>query len=158
MFLFLFYILGWVAGIILMLTSSRHENMVLNLLAGHMLFSVGLGLIFCGVGHLLKGKEVAKSIGWVSNGFQHELGFAALGIGVCGLLAPRMGLTFSLALIIITTFYLVGAAIVHMRDISVNRNFKPGNLLIIAPDILIPGTIILLWYAEASKYFFLFGR
>ena len=51
-----------------------------------MLF-LGMGWMLAGnsIPHIFFGEATAKSIGWVSNGFQYEVGFASLGIGLAGL-------------------------------------------------------------------------
>lgn len=52
----------------------------------HLSFTVGFFGLSNFVGHSLFSRKVAERIGWISNGFQKELGFTSLGIGLCGIL------------------------------------------------------------------------
>lgn len=144
MFLLIFYILGWLAGIALVI-SGKADSIWLNMLYGQMFGTIGLGLVFNAAGHLFKSEQVARSIGWTANGFQKELGFVSLGLGVCGVISVWLGSGFQLAVIIITAFFLFGAAGVHVKEMRRQNNFNKGNTLIILPDILIPLTAFILW-------------
>ena len=60
-------------------------------LLSHLVFSVGFFGLFNFIGHSLFSDKVANRIGWISNGFQKELGYVSLGIGFCGrpIIAPQ---------------------------------------------------------------------
>ena len=64
-------------------------------------------------------KKVAKSIGWVSNGFQVELGFVSLGIGLCGILSYWFRDGFWLSTLIPITIFLIGAAFLHIKEMII---------------------------------------
>lgn len=157
MYALLFYILGWVVGVTLMYTSTRHHNPVLYLLSGHMIMSVGMGFIFRGITHIFRGPAKGPYVTGPISAARRQAGFAALGIGLCALIAPRFGLSFTLAVIIITAFYLWGTVLALLCE-KKTKKAPRGLPAEIAADILIPLTVLVLWYLEASKWFFLFGH
>lgn len=90
---------------------------------------------------------MAKSIGWVSNGFQKEIGVISLGIGVSGVYSGLVdGDRGCLPLVIVLVFFLVGAGVNHIREALKEGNHKVGNVLIILPDFLIPLTLLALLF------------
>lgn len=97
-------------------------------------------------GHIIYADEVAASIGWpVDSGFQMELGFASIGIGIIGFLGfwnESMWLPF----IIIKTFFGWGAGFTHILHAVQRNNFSPGNVgIILYWDFLFPIILILLY-------------
>ena len=111
-----------------------------------LVFTVGFFGIFNFIGHVILREKVAKSIGWVSNGFQIELGMVSLGIGICGILCYWLRDNFWIATIVPFTVFLFGAALLHIKEMIKEKNFNKGNVLIVLPDFIMPLTIIiLLW-------------
>ena len=144
MFYIISYLIGWIIGIALY--SVRLENGFINsVLLSHLVFTVGFFGIFNFVGHSLLSEKVANRIGWISNGFQKELGYVSLGIGICGIMCFFIRDTFWLATIIPFSTFLLGAAFLHIKEIIKTKNYKPGNTWIIIPDFLMPITLIVLW-------------
>ncbi len=138
------YIIGWIIGIAYYFI--KHENGFINsVLLSHLVFTVGFFGLFNFIGHSLFSEKVANRIGWVSNGFQKELGYVSMGIGICGILCFFFRDSFWLATIIPFSTFLLGAAFLHIKEIIKTRNYKPGNTWIIIPDILMPITLIVLW-------------
>jgi hypothetical protein len=81
----------------------------------------------------------AKFIGWADSPFQIELGFASLGMGLIGLLAPWRSFDLRLAAILGPACFLWGAAGVHIVSMITERNFAPGNAgIIFWSDIIVP--------------------
>ncbi|MGD8428042.1 MAG: hypothetical protein PVH63_10430 [Balneolaceae bacterium] len=138
------YLIGWVLTIIYYFSNPKGGFIHAALLV-HLSFSVGFFGLFNFVGHSLFSKKVAARIGWVSNGFQKELGYTSLGIGICGVLCFFYRGGFWLATIIPFSTLLIGAAVLHVEEIVRAKNVKPGNTWIILPDILMPATLIVLW-------------
>jgi len=138
------YFIGWIIGITFYFVSP--ENGFINsVLLSHLVFTVGFFGIFNFIGHSLLSEKVAKSIGWISNGFQKELGYVSLGIGICGIFCFFFRDAFWLATIIPLSTFLFGAAFLHIKEIIITKNYKPGNTWIIIPDFLMPITLIVLW-------------
>jgi hypothetical protein len=115
-------------------------------LLSHLVFTVGFFGIFNFIGHSLFSEKVANGIGWVSNGFQKEVGYVSLGIGICGIMCFFFKDSFWLATIIPFSTFLFGAAFLHIKEIIKKKNFNPGNTWIIIPDVLMPATLIVLWF------------
>jgi len=81
----------------------------------------------------------AKFIGWADNPFQIELGFASLGMGLIGLLAPWRSFDLRLAAILGPACFLWGAAGVHIASMIAEQNFAAGNAgIIFWSDIIVP--------------------
>lgn len=76
------YFICWVLAVVLY-AFSFDESFVYTALYTHLVYGVGFFGLFNFVGHSVLSEKVAKTIGWISNGFQKELGFVSLGIGVC---------------------------------------------------------------------------
>jgi hypothetical protein len=96
-----------------------------------LVFNVGFFGIFNFTGHIILRKKVAKTIGWVSNGFQIELGIVSLGIGICGILCYWIRDGFWIATMIPFTTFLFGAAILHLIEMVRKKNYNSGNVIII---------------------------
>lgn len=82
-----------------------------------------------------------------SSPFQIELGFASIGFGVVGLIAPWKSLHMRFAAVAPVACFLWGAAGVHIRSMISDGNFDSGNAgVIFWTDILIPlAGLILIW-------------
>lgn len=152
MFFMIFYGISLLVGIILALVLPIHgyAEICKLFLQTNLFVTVGLGFLFNATGHLFKSEAVAKQIGWTSNGFQKELGFVSVGIGICGILGAFIQDNFQLAVIMIVSTFLLGAAIVHIQEMRTKHNFNKGNTLIVLPDILIPLTLIILFVLKKS--------
>jgi len=137
------YCLGWLVGL-MFYKLNPNLTLINAFLLGHLVFTVGFFGIFNFVGHVFLRQKVAQKIGWVSNGFQIELGLTSLGIGISGILCYwfREG-AWIITAIPFSTF-LIGAGVLHIIEMVKNKNFKEGNTWIIIPDFLMPITIIVL--------------
>jgi len=148
------FLISWIIGISvgIITTILNKDIRTLNSIAGNLLFyqlTITLTLTsFIGfLGHVFKSDMIADFIGWQKGSFfQKELGYAELGQAIGGLLCIWMGREFYLATIAIITPLYVGAAIVHIQEMIKSKNFKPGNAFMVLPDLLMPFTLILLYY------------
>ncbi|MCP0887359.1 stearoyl-CoA 9-desaturase [Ligilactobacillus sp. WILCCON 0076] len=138
------YIASWILGF-LMFMFFPEKGIITCLLQAHLIFGVGFFGLFNFTGHFIFSKRVAKSIGWVSNGFQKEIGLISLGIGISsiysGLVANGKK---AMPLVIVLAFFLIGAGINHIKEIITAKNINVGNVFIILPDFLIPITLLIL--------------
>ena len=139
------YMVGWVLTVIYYFIGPDRGFIHAALLM-HLSCTVGFLGIFNFVGHSLFSEKVAARIGWVSNGFQKELGHTSLGIGICGVLCLFYQDAFWLATIVPFSTFLIGAAVNHIAEIGQSKNYNPGNTWIILPDMLMPVTLIVLWF------------
>lgn len=145
MHLLFFYFIAWIGSVIaIMIHKKDIQSKYELILRYHLFISVGCGLLFNFIGHVFFSKMVADSIGWVSNGFQIELGFVSLGLGICGILSFKFKYEFGLAVIIPVSTFFIGAAIIHIKEIILTQNYHIGNVIPILPDILIPVTLTIL--------------
>ena len=113
-------------------------------------FSIMSGLF----GHIIYADQVAAGIGWpLNSGFQMELGFAAIGIGLIGFLGFWVR-SFWLPFIIAKTSFMWGAGLVHILHMIQHDNFSPSNTgAIVYWDFLLPIFLIVLYllYQRGQK-------
>lgn len=109
-----------------------------------LLLSVGIQGLVAAYGHLLRSEAVAASIGWSSNPFQIEIGYANLGLGIAGLTAPWLGAGGAWAVACFYAPFTWGAAAGHVREIRRTGNLAPNNAgPILWIDLLGPLTLLL---------------
>ncbi len=95
-------------------------------------------ILVSGVMHTFFAKKTAAMIGWQTNGFQYEIGFASYGMGLAGLWATGQGPQAWVALSIVLSVFLLGAAANHIKEMIKDGNFHPGNSVILVYDIGLP--------------------
>jgi hypothetical protein len=105
-------------------------------------FSISSGLF----GHILYADEVAAGIGWpLNSGFQMELAFAAIGIGLVGAIGFWKR-SFWLPFIIAKTTFMWGAGFTHILHMVQHNNFSPSNTgIVVYWDFLLPVIMIVLY-------------
>ena len=114
------------------------------------IYTIGLagwfGIMSGLFGHIIYADEVATGIGWpLDSGFQMELGFASIGIGLVGFLGFWIR-SFWLPFLITKTTFMWGAGLTHILDMIQNNNFSPSNTgLIVYWDFLFPILLIVLF-------------
>jgi hypothetical protein len=102
-------------------------------------FSVSSGIF----GHIIYADEVATGIGWpLNSGFQMELAFAAIGIGLIGAIGV-WNRSFWLPFIIAKSTFMWGAGITHLLHMVQQNNFSPSNTgIVVYWDFLLPIILI----------------
>jgi hypothetical protein len=111
-------------------------------------FSIMSGLF----GHIIFADQVAQGIGWpLESGFQMELGFASIGIGLIGFIG-FWNKSFWLPFIIAKSAFMWGAGLTHILHSLRLDNFSPSNTgLIVYWDLILP--FVLIWlYIRARQY------
>jgi len=114
------------------------------------LYTVGLAgwfTITSGMfGHIIYANSVAESIGWpINSGFQMELAFAAIGIGIIGF-GGFWNRTFWLPFIIAKTTFMWGAGVTHIIHMIQENNLSPSNTgMVVYWDFLLPVILIALY-------------
>jgi hypothetical protein len=145
----MFYVISTViaslVGVVYYLLGVEDINLVTSVLLWNLTLGIGFFGLFNFIGHTLLSRKVAERIGWVSNGFQIELGFVSLGLGIVGILCYWFRDGLWLGTIIITSTFLLAAAFLHFYEIMKKKNYNVGNTLIIIPDILIPLVLVVLY-------------
>ena len=89
--------------------------------------------------HTVFARSTASSIGWETNGFQYEVGFANLAIGLAGIYAgssarPEAWIAASIA----GGIFLLLAGLNHIVEIVRHKNYAPGNTVILLSDLGVP--------------------
>lgn len=153
MIFFIFWLIGIIVGIVTTIinpTIRTVQAISTNLLFYQLIITLTLTGIQGFLGHVFKSDMVAEYIGWEKGSpFQKELGYAELGYGIAGVMCIWMGKDFWLATIIITSPLFIGAAAVHLKEMMKSKNFKPGNSIILLPDLIIPLSLIVLFVISA---------
>lgn len=128
-------------------TSHIAEVSLVWLLAGF----YGVATLLAGFQHLFNSNKIANYIGWpTGSGFQLELGWSEVGLGLASIFAIWFRGTYFIAPSIAGSVLYLGAAFVHAQDIAKKGNLNPGNagpvfyIDIIAPILVI---IILVLYS-----------
>ena len=98
----------------------------------------GVTTLLAGVQHVFHSEKIAALIGWQSNGFQRELGWMEIGLGIAGLMAVGLRGTILIAPILIGGVLFGGASLVHAQEMRTAHNFHPGNAgLVFYIDIVV---------------------
>jgi hypothetical protein len=105
-------------------------------------FSIMSGLF----GHIIYADSVATSIGWpVNSGFQMELGFASIGIGLVGFLS-FWNKAYWLPFIIMKFIFGWGAGYTHILHMMQHNNFSPSNTgIVVYWDFIWPVVLVVLY-------------
>ena len=125
---------------------QRRESMV-EIIAIYTIGLAGWFSIISGLfGHIIYADEVAAGIGWpLQSGFQMELAFAAIGIGLTGFLGFWIR-SFWLPFIIAKTTFMWGAGLTHILHMIQQDNFSPSNTgIVVYWDFLLPVLLIVLF-------------
>jgi hypothetical protein len=137
-----FFLLGLLAAWFALLRKPRpwtRGEIVEELLAWFLFFSIGVALFYNFVMHVFFGDLAASFIGWANSPFQAEVGYASLGFSAVGFLAFRGDTPVRLAAILGPALFFWGAAVGHVLDMIRSHNFAPGNAgVIFWTDILLP--------------------
>ncbi len=133
---------------------ERQESTV-EIIAIYTIGLAGWFTIMSGLfGHIIYADQVAAGIGWpLNSGFQMELGFAAIGIGLVGFLGFWVR-SFWLPFIITKSTFMWGAGWTHIIHMMQHDNFSPSNTgAIIYWDFLLPIFLIVLYilYQRGQK-------
>ena len=133
---------------------ERQESTV-EIIAIYTIGLAGWFTIMSGLfGHIIYADQVAAGIGWpLNSGFQMELGFAAIGIGLVGFLGFWVR-SFWLPFIITKSTFMWGAGWTHIIHMIQHDNFSPSNTgAIVYWDFLLPIFLIILFilYQRGQK-------
>lgn len=118
--------------------------------ADELLFwAIGVAGIWGAVFHLFFADTAARAIGWAPGGFETEVGFADLALGVLGMSARFASRPYRQATVVAAACFLWGAAANHIAGIVRAGNVNPGNAgPVLWADVVIPAAA--LWAVLAS--------
>ncbi|MBB6306312.1 DUF6790 family protein [Xanthobacter tagetidis] len=125
------------------------RNVLRLLLVYAFVLDVGMvGFFFGFVPHVFFADEAAKLIGWAPGSpFQFEVGLHDGAWGLLGFLCVFIGGGFWLATALGWSFFMLGAAYGHVRELVVAHDFAPYNLMPAFTDTFIPLWLLGLLYA-----------
>lgn len=97
--------------------------------------------------HTVLAKKTAAQIGWTTNGFQYEIGFVSLGLGLAGIVAAASDPSAWWPIALAQGVFLILCAVNHIKQMRASRNFAPGNTLILVYDIGLPVSYLVLYFS-----------
>ena len=103
--------------------------------------TIGVAGIVGGLFHLLDGPAIAEEIGFTrgDGGFQTEVGFGDLALGLAAVLCVWFRDRYWLAILIVAAVSLWGDAYGHIHQEAINDNHDPDNTgPVLYSDILVP--------------------
>ncbi len=123
----------------------RRDFVIDRLLRYLFVFPLGLQGLWGFVGHVFLPEQSAAGIGWPDSPFQLEVGMANLGIGLASLYAAFRGFEARLAVALAAASFLIGAGLIHIKEIMATGNLAPGNAgPILVTDFLTPLAVLVL--------------
>ena len=120
-----------------------------TLVTNAVVYLIGWAMLGGGIAHLLFSRKISASIGYEHTGFQSEVGFADVAMGIVALFAASYSKEYWLAIILTSSIYRVGCGIVHVRSVVRDRNFAVNNTAILAIDFLVPAFLVFAYYSWA---------
>jgi len=142
-----------IVSISLHLYNTRNTNGKESVIETMTIYTLGLSgwfSIMSGLfGHIIYADQVAASIGWpVNSGFQMELGFAYIGIGLVGFLS-FWNKAYWLPFIIMKLIFGWGAGLTHILHMIQDNNFSPSNTgIVVYWDFIFPVVMIVLYLLQ----------
>jgi uncharacterized protein DUF6790 len=124
-----------------------HQGFAVNAIRWMLYLPAGWMFIVSSVMHTAFAKKTARLIGWETNGFQYELGFVSLGLGIAGVYASTHGSQAWIAVTIPTTTFLFFAGVNHVAEMVRKHNFNPGNTFVCISDFGVPVSLWALLFA-----------
>ena len=106
-----------------------------------MVVAVGIASIFGAMFHFFDGPDTAENIGFTNGdgGFQTEVGFADLAIGVLGVLCAWFRDRFLLAAVVAVSVAYLGDGYGHLHQTAIHDNHARDNTgLMLAADFIVP--------------------
>lgn len=110
----------------------------------------GCMFVASAVMHTVFAKKTAANIGWTTNGFQYEIGFVSLGIGIAGIVASYGAAAAWLPISIVIIVFLTLAGVNHIVEMAKAKNFAPGNSLVLLYDFGLPISLVALLIATGG--------
>jgi hypothetical protein len=113
--------------------------------------TIGVAGIVGGLFHLFDGASIAREIGFTrgDGGFQAEVGFGDLALGVAAVLCIWFRDRYWLAILVVATISLWGDAFGHIHQEIVNDNHDPDNTgPVLYADIVVPLVALALYIAR----------
>jgi hypothetical protein len=149
MFQVIFVVLAVVAASIHLAVSTSSRSSGAAIAGTYLLYLlfiyVGVMGVFTAYAHVFRPIQTSASIGWATSPYEYEVGMADLTVGVLGVLCLWIRGNFWLATAIANAVWLLGDAVGHIREMTLNNNHAANNSgLFLFAEILTPFVILLL--------------
>lgn len=149
----LLFVLSWAFALIGWEAPSTDASTPFDEQALRWMLFLGMGWSIAGgvVTHTVFARQTSAAIGWETNGFQYEVGFASLGIGLAGIYASNMDASSAwIAASLAGGVFLLLAGANHIVEIFRSKNYAPGNTAILISDLGVPISLLALLIATGS--------
>lgn len=149
----LLFIFSWVFALIGWDAPSTDASTPFDEQALRWILFLGMGWSIAGgfIAHTVFAKPIAAEIGWETNGFQYEVGFASLGIGLAGIYASNIDESSAwIAASLAGGIFLLLAGVNHIVEIFRSKNYAPGNTAIVISDLGVPISLLALLIATGA--------
>src|SRR5271155_4027599 len=104
---------------------------------------VGLMGLLTAYAHVFQPVQTSASIGWSTSPYEYEVGMADLTMGVLGVLCIWFRGNFWLATAIANAVWLLGDAVGHIRQMTLNDNHAANNSgIFLVVEIIMPIVIL----------------
>ncbi len=149
MFQLVFVLLSVIAASVHLVFSSRSRSSKVAVAGTYLLYLlflyVGLMGALTAYAHVFRPMQTSASIGWMPSPYEYEVGMADLTVGVLGILCLWLRGDFWLATAIANAVWLLGDAIGHIRQMTLNNNHAPNNSgIFLIAEIITPLVILCL--------------
>src|SRR5262249_23737687 len=106
-------------------------------------FYVGLMGVLTTYAHVFRPVETSASIGWSTSPYEYEVGMADLTVCVLGLLCLKFRGDFWLATAIANAVWLLGDAVGHVRQLTLNNDHAANNSgIFLVAEFIVPLLIL----------------
>ena len=106
-------------------------------------FYVGLMGVLTAYAHVFRPVETSASIGWSTSPYEYEVGMADLTVGVLGILCLKFRAGFWLATAVANAVWLLGDAVGHVRQMTLNNNHASNNAgIFLVTEFIMPLVIL----------------
>lgn len=143
----LLFVLAWLFAIVGWDPPIADGSVAFDESALRWMLFLGMGWSILGgaITHTIFARSTAKAIGWETNGFQYEVGYASLGIGLAGVYASGVESSSAwIAAALAGGIFLLLAGVNHVVEIVRDKNYAPGNTAILLSDIGVPASLLVL--------------
>ncbi len=114
-----------------------------------LVFSAGVQGVISFVGNIFFADQVATMMGWpLGSPFQYEVGMSHGAWALLGFLCIRWHTAFWLATGLGYSFFLLGTAVDHIRQMIYAGDYAAHNTGVILPDVLVPIVLLTLLYMK----------
>jgi hypothetical protein len=149
MFQLFFALFAVLAASIHLAVSARRRSTLASIaqtfLLYFLLIYVGLMGLLTAYAHVFRPMQTSASIGWSTSPYEYEVGMADMTVGVLGVLCLWFRGGFWLATAIANAVWLLGDAIGHIRQMSINNDHAANNSgIFLYCEIVLPIVILIL--------------